>query len=603
LADNFTAGIGSNGAQSDADYEKVMVAIRRLNALAADRTFLNLQCEDISALIMPSHRGTFQFMSTPVPYDTKTDQQVDATGMLALGRFMGICDSLLTPKNQTWHSVGASDDYVMKDRATRLWFYNATRRLFKARYSPLSNFVSQNQMIWTSLGAYGNGVLYIDQYYDFIAHEKAFRYIFVPFGEIYLEHNHQGVVNGFIRIIRYTAQQAMGIPGWAEKLKDLEIFAAALKVNSMQKFIFLQRVCPRDLAEYDPSRMDYKGKPYSSYYMHMDSRTLLTEGGYNTLPIAATSYITAPGEMNGRSIAMEVLPSLKTLNEQKKTFLKVGHRRADPVLLLPDDGLVGMNMKPGSQNPGGMSSEGKTLVGTLPIGDAPFTKEMMGQEIDLINDAFLIKLFSIAADPRSGTTATEVIERINEKGILIAPTLGRQEGYLGLVIHREMNLGSEMKIFDPMPPRLVEAIRGGAVKGVHIQYDSPLSRASRAQEAAGFMRTVEMAKELYNVTGDPSVMYPFAFDRAIPAIASIQGSPEPWMATKEEIAQKVKAGQQSAAQEQQIKAAPGAAQMIKAQASAQKAGGGQQQQPGGVAPAQRGLMPGPGGQPQQGMQQ
>jgi len=581
----------------------VAETIRRLNALAADRTFLNMQCEDIAGLILPSHRGTFQFMSVPVPYDTKTDQQVDATGMLALDRFMGICDSLLTPKNQTWHTVAADDDYVMKDRDTRMWFYDTTRRLFKARYSPLSNFVSQNQMIWTSLGAFGNGVIYIDQYYDFIARQKAFRYIFVPFGEIYLEHNHQGVVNGFIRIIRYTAQQAMAIPGWAEKLKGLETFAAALKANSMQKFIFLQRVCPRDSSEYDPGRLDYKGKPYSSIYIHMDSRTLLQESGYNTLPIAATAYLNAPGEMNGRSIAMAVLPSLKTLNEQKKTFLKVGHRRADPILLLTDDGLVNMNMKPGAQNAGGMSTDGKTLVGTVPIGDAPFTKEMMGQEIDLINDAFLIKLFAIAADPRSGTTATEIIERINEKGILIAPTLGRQEGYLGLIVHREMNLGSDMKMWAPMPPRLQEAIKGGAVKGVHIQYDSPLSRASKAAQVAGYMRTVEVAKEIYNVTGDPTVMYPFAFDRAIPAMADIQGSPEPWMATKEEIAQKIKAGQQSQAQEQQIKAAPGAAQLIKAKASAQQAAAktGGQPQP-GVMPAQRGLMQGPGA-PQPGMDQ
>jgi hypothetical protein len=66
---------------------------------------------------------------------------------------------------------------------------------------------------------------------------------------------------------------------------------------------------------------------------------------------------------------MLVLPALKTLNAQKTVFLKQGHRAADPVLLLADDGIVGMDMRPGAQNKGGVNSDGKPLVHTLPTGD------------------------------------------------------------------------------------------------------------------------------------------------------------------------------------------------------------------------------------------
>jgi hypothetical protein len=72
--------------------------------------------------------------------------------------------------------------------------------------------------------------------------------------------------------------------------------------------------------------------------------------------------------------AQLVLPSLKTLNAQKVTFLKQGHRAADPVLLMADDGMVGMNMRPGAQNKGGVTADGKPLVHTLPTGDIAFPR-------------------------------------------------------------------------------------------------------------------------------------------------------------------------------------------------------------------------------------
>jgi hypothetical protein len=156
-------------------------------------------------------------------------------------------------------------------------------------------------------------------------------------------------------------------------------------------------------------------------------------------------------ETYGRSPAMQVLPALKTLNAEKATFLKVGHRAADPTLLTYDDGLVDPTMKPGAINKGGMSAEGKPLIGILPTGQIQVTKEMMDEERSLINDAFLVTLFQILTETPT-MTATEVIERTNEKGILIAPTVGRQQSeYLGPLIHRELDLLSRMKQLPPMP--------------------------------------------------------------------------------------------------------------------------------------------------------
>lgn len=550
----------------DEDRSKLIVedTITRLSDLITDRSPLNAQCEEVASLILPSHVGSFIAPGMVRAYVKKTDAQVDSNGMIALDRFMAICDSMLSPKNQMWHGLAAGGKdarYIMKDRASRLWFYEATRVLFAYRYSPLANFVAQNQSIWQSLGAFGNGGMFIDDYYDINGRTKAIRYQAIPFGQIYFEFNHQGVVDGFIRIIRAKARQAAKVPEWKDRLPPAVKDAAEKAPN--REFIFLHRVCPRD--DFKPWRLDNKNMPYASYYICQDTRTLVHEGGYRTFPLADTRYVTAPGEENGRSIAMSILPALKTINAEKRVFLKQGHRAADPVLLIADDGIMNMNLKPGAQNRGGWSSDGKPLVGVLPSGDIKLSEEMIGMEKALIDDAFLVALFNIAVDRKSGTTATEVIDEINKRGILVAPTLGRQEEYLSRVIDRELALLSINGLLPPMPPLLKEA-RGA----YNVVYASPLAKAMRAGDVAGFFRTMEMTKEVSAATGDPSYMDTLDFDTAIPEIGQINGAPEPWMSTPDKINAKKEQRAKAAQTQQQIQAAPGAAALMKAQAVAGK---------------------------------
>jgi hypothetical protein len=163
-------------------------------------------------------------------------------------------------------------------------------------------------------------------------------------------------------------------------------------------------------------------------------------------------------------------------------------------------------------------------------------------------------------------TATQVIEIVNEKGILVAPTLGRQETeYLGPMIDREIDVLMSLGLIPPMPPRLREA------QGEYqVVYTSPLALSQRANQAAGFIRTVETAKEIANITQDPSYLDPFDFDVAIPEIAAIQAVPERWMADPDQIAAKRQTRAKAQQQQAQIQAMPAQAAMLKAQATVAK---------------------------------
>jgi hypothetical protein len=260
-----------------------------------------------------------------------------------------------------------------------------------------------------------------------------------------------------------------------------------------------------------------------------------------------------------------VLPSLKTLNAEKVVYLKQGHRAADPVLLLADDGIVGMDLRPGAQNKGGVTSDGKPLVHVLPSGNIGISEKMMGEERSIIDDVFLVTIMKTLVD-NPNMTATQVVQLVNERGMLVAPTLGRQfSEYVGGLVEREIDLAIDLDLLEPMPPRLAEA--AGRYDVVNT---SPLARAARAGSAAGFMRTVETARELVAVSQDMSLLDRFDFDTALPEIAEDQLVPTKWMSSDDQVAAKRKARADAQAQAAAIQAMPAQAAMIKAQAAASK---------------------------------
>jgi hypothetical protein len=567
-----TAPVTASRRISDREAAKVTAIIREFSQFVAARSTLAGHCEEVAELILPTSRNTFFYQNYNTPGAKKTQQQVDATGALALHRFCAIADSLVTPRNMFWHGL-QGDDYVMKDRATRLWFENTTKLLFRHRYAAYANFAAQNYNNWQSLGAFGNSTMYIDRFDNrWFGGGAGLRYKSVPFGETYYGENHQGKVDRMIRWFRLTPYQA--VQKWGREWLP-ENLAAPLAQDSQWTYSFLHYVCPRG-EDYDPDAVDERSLPFESYYVSVEGNCLMAPPrGYRVFPYAVSRYDQTPGEVYGRGPAMLVLPALKTLNAQKITFLKQGHRAADPVLLTADDGVVGMSLRPGAMNKGGVTADGKLLVHTLPTGDIKITIEMMQEERGIVDDVFLVSLFKVLSE-HPDMTATQVIELVNEKGMLVAPTLGRQHTeYVGGMVPRELDLLSDMRMLDPMPPQLREA------KGHYEVTDtSPLSEAANAGKAAGFLRTLEQVRELVNITQDQSLLDPFNFKVAIPAISRINNVPEQWMDDDQGMAQKAKARAAAQQRQESIQAAPAQAAMIKARAVAAKSGALEQPQGG-----------------------
>lgn len=575
------------GARED---DIVLDSVREFAALQAYRNVHAEQWEESASLIRPTSRRTFFYGNYVFPGMKLTDYQVDVSGALANLRFAAIVDSLLTPRNMTWHMLGSESEYLLKDRAVRLWYEQATRILFRLRYQPIGNFSAQNSNVYEELGAFGNGIMFADQAMDYNGRPlRAIRYKNIPLGQMFMRENHQGLIDGFCRWFRLTAHQAIMMfdPAFTGKVLNEQIYEAA-KQNSQTPYDFLHRVCPN--REYEGGRIGPRGKQFASYYISLNPQAYIGDGGYYTFPVAASRYMQTPGEIYGRGPAQFALPALKTLNAEKRDFLTQGHRAVSPVLLTEDDGVVGLSLRPGAINAGGMR-DGKPTVGQLPVGNIQISQEMMQEERGIVDSFFLVDLFKMLLGDPKIFTATQIIEMTAQRGILIAPSIGRQQSeYLGPLIDRELDIAARIHMLPPMPPLLREA-RGD----YSVTYTSPLARDMRAQEVAGFQRSLEMTLSVVNATQDPAPLDIYDFDTIGPAVATIQGVPESWMASPDKIAAKRQARAAALQKQQEIQAAPAQAAILKAQAVAHEKGalpppGVQQPLPAPGAPQ------GPGGQ-------
>lgn len=537
--------------------------LRRQEKMATDRAVFDQHWREIAERILP--RADY-FRVNRQPGDKHTERVFDATANLALERFAAAMESMLTPRTQKWHKLKSIDPDLNEDPEVKAWLDQATQILFNVRYAPKANFASQANEAYMSLGAFGTGGVFVDEAVGF-----GIRYRSVHLSEMYIAENHQGVIDTVFRKFPMTVRQIaqrFGTKNLSEKLKG------ALEKTPDQNFEILHAVMPNQDMQY--GRKDYRGMAFSSCYVELDGRNVLSEGGFRSMPYAVGRYVTSPKEIYGRSPAMTVLPDIKMLNEMSKTVIRAAHKIVDPPLLLQEDGaLQAFDMRPSALNFGGVNEQGQQLVHPL-ITNArvDIGLEMMDQRRQVINDAFLVTLFQILVDTPN-MTATEAMLRAQEKGALLAPTMGRQQSeFLGPMIERELDILARAGALPPMPQALIDA--GGVVD---VEYVSPLNRAQRSEDGVAILRTLESVTPLAQI--DAGVLDVFDPEAIARELADINGVPAKVLRTPDQV-KALKDAQAQAAQAQQLlAAAPVVSSSVKdlAQAQAMAASAPNQQAP------------------------
>lgn len=519
--------------------------LRNYEKLKSERGIWDAHFQEIAERIWPDRSNFIDKAKTEG--SKRTEKIFDSTAALALPRFAAAMESMLTPRTTRWHKLRVPQDELNDNPNVQRYLDQVTNVLFRMRYAPTANFASQMYEGYLSIGSFGTSAMLVEELYG-----RGIRYKSIDLANIYFCENNHGVIDYVCRTFWYTARQAMqhfNASDLPAKIRD------QADKNPHTKFEFVHIVKPND---------DGGKWKYESYYLSIEGRKVIENGGYSTFPYVIGRYITNPNEQYGRSPAMLVLPTIKTLNEMEKTMLRSGHLQVSPPLLLQEDGaLQAFDFKPNALNFGGLDERGQPMVAPLNVNSRlDWGQELMEARQRTVNDAFLVTLFQILVDAPT-MTATEAMLRAQEKGALLAPTMGRQQSEaLGPLITRELDIAARAGQLPPMPPELMEL--GGEVD---IEYSSPLNRIQRAEDGIAILRTLESIAPLAQI--DPTVM--LAFDLAIAAreLAEINGIPAKILRSLDEIAELKEQQAQMQQAQALLQAAPIAADTAKTMAETQ----------------------------------
>jgi len=158
-----------------------------------------------------------------------------------------------------------------------------------------------------------------------------------------------------------------------------------------------------------------------------------------------------------------------------------------------------------------------------------------------IRDAFYVNQLMMQSGPQM--TATEVVQRNEEKMRLLGPVLGRlQSELLRPMIDRVFAILLRNKMFRPAPDFL-------AGQDIQIEYVSPLAKAQKTSELQSIMRAIEIFGSLSNVA--PVFDY-VNIDNLVTHLADIIGVPAKVLNSKSEVRNIRQQKQQQAEQQMQM---------------------------------------------------
>lgn len=452
---------------------------RRHSQLKTARATLDAHCQEIAQLVLPMLSTFGQDMNGSTKGDKRTQKLMESTAPLALTRYASAVEGFLTPRGERWSKLTTNNKELNKSSRVKQYFSDANDLLFDVRYDPRAGFQSQIHECITGVGSFGTAGLFVDgkirdgQRGNL---SSGTTYTSTPLINIYISQGANGAVDTVHREWSHSARNC--IADFGDECPE-EIRNAAEKEPD-KEFRIVHVVMPN--TERKIGALGPRGMPFASYYLWLDKSEIISRGGYNTLRYAVARGTKAPGEHYGRSPAMTVLAEIKSINEMRRSLLRAQHMTLNPPTLIHSELGANLKLRPGDQNFGMVSADGRPLAIPFQMGNQfPPTEREMERIRTVINDAFLITLFQILIE-RPQQTATESLQRAKEQAVLISPLIGKlQSEFLGQIIESELDILSVYGALPQMPPELIEA------QGEYsITYQSDIVRALSAGEVEAY---------------------------------------------------------------------------------------------------------------------
>ncbi|MGB1861859.1 MAG: portal protein, partial [Candidatus Actinomarina sp.] len=347
--------------------------------------------------------------------DKRTELIFDSSPIQAVELLAASLHGMLTNPSTPWFSLRYKDEGLDSDDEAKLWLEGVTDTMYTAFNR--SNFQQEIFELYHDLITFGTAAMFIEE-----DQSDLLKFSTRHINEIFITENDKGRIDTVYRkfkiTLRAAAQQFGG--SLSEEAKN------KVEKDPFDEIDILHAVYPRQ--DFDPRKKDKENMEFESVYIEYKNGNELSVGGFVEFPFVVPRYLKASHEIYGRSPAMTALPDVKMLNEMSKTTIKAAQKQVDPPLLVPDDGFL----LPVRTVPGGLNfyrSGTRDRIEPLNIGaNNPLGLNMEEQRRTAIRNVFYVDQLLLQQGPQM--TATEVIQRNEEKMRLLGPVLGRLQSEL-----------------------------------------------------------------------------------------------------------------------------------------------------------------------------
>ncbi|MFV0421688.1 portal protein [Oleidesulfovibrio sp.] len=442
---------------------------------------------------------------------------IDATATRALRVLAAGLQGGLTPPARPWFRLKLADKALMEFPQVRYWLGDVEAEIYRALAG--SNFYQSSHALFTELAAYGSADLYMES--DPV---RVMRFSVLPHIDFAWACDAAGAVDTVVRRYRLTARQL------AEKYGESRLTRATRRLVSKEpygKVELVQLVRPR--ASRDTRKADSRNMPFESLVWEAQgAQQLLHESGYAEFPHLCARWDVGGGQTYGRSPVMDVLPDVKMLQEMARSQLLAVHKVINPPMRVPTGFKQRLNLIPGAQNyvnpaqPDALSP----LYQIRPdIQAVTYKIEDVRRSIreGLFTEMFLL----FAGEARSNVTAAEIMERSQEKLLLLGPVVERhQTDILDPLIGRAFGLLARAGRLPAAP----DVLAGRQLK---VEYVSALAQAQLLSAAQGVRQLAGDVARFAAMA--PQVLDKFDFEQAVDELASIVGAPARIVRSDEDV--------------------------------------------------------------------
>ena len=500
--------------------EKSVRSLRkRLHQLAQERQSWDTHWLELEEYILPYGNSFLQKGRKRNDGGKRNQRIIDATATRALETLASGIQGGLTPKAIPWFSLANKNNEMMDRLGVRKWLQETTN-LYLEIFSK-SNFYHVMSSIYKDLALYGTAVLYAE---DDMETTLTFKHL--PIGSYYLASSENNRTHTIYREFSLTAEtciKTFGIENVSEDIKSLA------EQNPDSWVDIIHSVYPRDTHS---DKNIFSNFPYRSVYFEKNSNedTCLQDSGYRYFPFLVVRFETHGENVYGYGPGMRVLGDVKELMVLQEDKRDIVAKISNPPMLA-DASLQHTQL---STADGGVSyiNQLHERPAFVPAYQVPYDirpiQMVIGEVQQAIREGFYNDLFRLfTGEDKLGVTATEVLERRQERLTQLGPALDRLQSELfGPLMDILFERCKKMNLLKDIPEELLG-------NEIAIEYTSVLAQAQKTAGAGGLQQFLSFVRQIS--TEENNLLDVLDLEQSIKNYADLLGISPDVLRSKQEL--------------------------------------------------------------------